>query len=79
MRQVGAEVLQKWRELVSEQTRSGQSAAKFCRERGISVWQFYGWKKRLVELETANFVSVELKPGPGMRFYRQEIVRLRYV
>jgi hypothetical protein len=37
--------------LVSEQTRSGQSAAKFCRERGISVWQFYGWKKRLVELE----------------------------
>jgi hypothetical protein len=65
MRQVGAEVWSKWRGLVSEQTRSGQSAAKFCRERGIRVWQFYDWKKRLVEAEAESFVSVELQPAEG--------------
>ena len=37
--------------------------AKFCRERGIRVWQFYEWKKRLVEAEAGSFVSVELKPA----------------
>lgn len=63
MRQAGAEVWAKWRGLVSEQTQSGQSAAKFCGERGIRVWQFYEWKKRLVEAEAGSFVSVELKPA----------------
>jgi hypothetical protein len=66
MRQVGAEEWAKWRGLVSEQTRSGQSAAKFCRERGIRIWQFYDWKKRLVEAEGASFVSVELKSADGL-------------
>ena len=63
MRQAGAEVWAKWRGLVSEQTQSGQSAAKFCGERGIRVWQFYEWKKRLVDSEGAKFVSVEVKPA----------------
>lgn len=63
MRQAGAEVCAKWRGLVSEQTQSGQSAAKFCRERGVRVWQFYEWKKRLVDAEARSFVSVELKPA----------------
>ena len=40
MREREPEVLKKWRGLVSEQTQSGQSAAKFCRERGLRVWQF---------------------------------------
>ena len=66
MRQAGAEVWAKWRGLVSEQTQSGQSAAKFCRERGVRVWQFYEWKKRLVEAEAASFVSIELKPAEGL-------------
>jgi hypothetical protein len=67
MRQAGAEVWAKWRGLVSEQTQSGQSAAKFCGERGIRVWQFYEWKKRLVEAEAGSFVSVELKPAARPR------------
>ncbi len=67
MRQAGAEVWAKWRGLVSEQTESGQSAAKFCGERGIRVWQFYEWKKRLVEAEAGGFVSVELKPAARPR------------
>jgi hypothetical protein len=63
MRELEPEVWTKWRGLVSEQTQSGRSAAKFCRERGLPVWQFYDWKKRLVEGEVAKFVSVEVKPG----------------
>lgn len=63
MRQAGAEVWAKWRGLISEQTESRESAAKFCRERGIPVWQFYDWKKRLVEAEAGSFVPVELKPA----------------
>jgi hypothetical protein len=66
MRQAGAEVWAKWRGLISEQTQSGQSAAKFCRERGVRVWQFYEWKKRLAEAEAASFVSVELKTAEGL-------------
>ena len=63
MRQPEAEAWTKWRGLVLEQTQSGQSAAKFCRERNLRVWQFYDWKKRLVEGEVAKFVSVEVKPA----------------
>ena len=39
----------KWRKLVSEQGRSGQSVAVFCRERGLCAPYFYAWKKRLRE------------------------------
>jgi hypothetical protein len=63
MRQPEAEAWTKWRGLVLEQTQSGQSAAKFCRERNLRVWRFYDWKKRLVEGEVAKFVSVEVKPA----------------
>ena len=63
MRELGAEVWTKWRGLVSEQAQSGQSAARFCSDRGLRVWQFYDWKKRLVEGEVAKFVSVEVNPA----------------
>jgi|SRR5580692_8074693 hypothetical protein len=63
MRELEAEVWTKWRGLVSEQAQSGQSAAKFCSDRGLRVWQFYEWKKRLVDSEGAKFVSVEVKPA----------------
>jgi len=36
-----------WRELVSEQARSGHGVTAFCRERGIRTASFYDWKKRL--------------------------------
>jgi hypothetical protein len=63
MRELEAEAWTKWRGLVSEQAQSGQSAAKFCSDRGLRVWQFYEWKKRLVDREVAKFVSVEVKPA----------------
>ena len=41
---------------------SGQSVAAFCRERNLRSGQFFAWKKRLREAETAKFVAVEIAP-----------------
>jgi hypothetical protein len=50
----------RWRGLVSEQVASGRSVGAFCGERGLRVWQFYEWKKRLRKPGAAAFVAVEL-------------------
>jgi len=60
MRRAGKEEWSKWRELVSEQVASGRSVAVFCRERGLRDWQFYDWKKRVRESESAKFIPVEV-------------------
>jgi hypothetical protein len=52
-----AETKAKWRALVSEQGESGLSVAAFCNQRGLRAWQFYEWKKRVKEPETASFVG----------------------
>ena len=72
MRELEAEVWTRWRGLVSEQAQSGQSAAKFCSDRGLRVWQFYEWKKRLRSSAAAPFIAVAVasteaasaQPGP---------------
>jgi transposase-like protein len=46
--------------LVVEQQQSGQSVAVFCRERGVKSGQFFAWKRKLREAETAQFVAVEV-------------------
>ena len=59
----------KWRKLVSEQERSGQGVAVFCRERRLCAPHFFAWKKRLRQAatvrqpqgnEAAQFVEVKL-------------------
>ena len=59
----------KWRKLVSEQVRSGQSVAAFCGERRLFAPHFFAWKKRLRQAatprqlqgdEAAQFVEVKL-------------------
>jgi hypothetical protein len=45
---------------VSEQVVGGKSIAAFSCERGLTVWPFYEWKKRLRQLEPAVFVTVEV-------------------
>ena len=62
MKQPSVEAWAKWRGLLSDQLESGQSAAAFCRERGLAVWVFYAWKKRVREGEAAKFVEVAVKP-----------------
>lgn len=36
-----------WQALVERQISSGMAATVYCREHGISIWQFRYWKKRL--------------------------------
>ncbi len=55
-----AEAKAKWRELVTEQSQSGQSVAAFCNQRGLRDWQFYEWKKRLREPAASEFVEVQV-------------------
>jgi hypothetical protein len=50
----------RWRGLLSEQLESGQSIARFCRDRGLPLWQFYEWKKRLRGAEVKPFVAVQV-------------------
>jgi hypothetical protein len=49
----------KWQKLISEQARSGQSVAAFCRERELGRSHFWWWKKRL-RTPLRKFVEVKL-------------------
>jgi transposase len=51
-----------WRERITEQGRSGLSVKEFCKERGISAWSFYDWRKRLREAGPLRFALVERGP-----------------
>jgi len=37
----------RWRRLIAEQERSGQSVREFAQEKGVSAWSLYGWRSRL--------------------------------
>jgi hypothetical protein len=37
----------RWRRLIAEQRRSGQSVREFAEEKGVSAWSLYGWRSRL--------------------------------
>jgi hypothetical protein len=56
----GREAWAKWRGLVSEQGRSGQSVAAFCRARGLCAPHFFAWKKRLSQATAEQFVEVRV-------------------
>jgi len=67
----------KWRRLVAEQARSGQTVIAFCRERGLCRPYFFVWKKRLRERPAARFLEVQVtERSPISRDSRIEI-RLR--
>ena len=38
-----------WAERIAAQQRSGISVKQFCRERGLTEYSFYAWRKRLQE------------------------------
>jgi transposase-like protein len=67
MKQFGAELWTKWRELVSDQSQSGQTVSALCRDRGLRDSLFYDWKKRIREGEAAKFVEVKLKEPSEQR------------
>src|ERR1039458_6327621 len=66
-----------WRELVSEQARSGQGVTAFCRERGIRTSSLYAWKKQLgvvderkaeVPMDRSSSAASKASSEPPMRF-----------
>ena len=60
----------KWRRLIAEQKESGQSAAAFCRTRGLREALFYYWKKQLPEVARLQFVEVQVaKPDWSQRHF----------
>ena len=47
-----------WRDRIAEQERSGLSVKQFCKERGVSEYSFYTWRKRLAKKEPVRFALV---------------------
>ena len=53
-----------WRARIAEQERSGLSVKQFCKERGLTAWSFYDWRKRLRESAApVRFALVERRSG----------------
>jgi hypothetical protein len=48
-----------WAERIAEQGRSGLSVKQFCKERGLTEYCFYAWRKRLRHKEPVRFALVE--------------------
>jgi hypothetical protein len=68
----------KWRRLVSEQARSGQTVKAFCRDRGLCRPYFFVWKKRLEEGAPAKFLEVQVtEHGPSAPADSSVEIRLR--
>ena len=55
----------KWRKLISQQAKSGQSVAAFCRERGLCAPHFFAWRKRLAQAVAQKFVEVKVAAPPA--------------
>ncbi len=52
-----------WQSQIAEQEKSGQSIRQFCRNRGISEFSFYTWRKRLSQERPVSFALVETMPA----------------
>src|ERR1700682_5999878 len=48
-----------WAERIAAQQRSGTSVKQFCKERGLTEYSFYAWRKRLQERGPVRFALVE--------------------
>ena len=38
---------EEWRQIIYRQQTSGMTVARYCRDRGVTEYSFYNWKKRL--------------------------------
>lgn len=48
-----------WAERIAAQQRSGISVKQFCKDRGLTEYSFYAWRKRLQESGPVRFALVE--------------------
>jgi transposase-like protein len=68
----------KWRRVVSEQSRIGQSVKAFCSEHGLCRPYFFVWKKRLEEDTPTKSLEVQVAgPGPSTPGDSSVEIRLR--
>jgi putative transposase len=51
--------VEEWAERIAAQQRSGISVKQFCKERGLTEYSFYAWRKRLREKGPVRFALVE--------------------
>jgi hypothetical protein len=51
-----------WAERIAEQGRSELSVKQFCKERKLSEYSFYAWRKRLRPKEPVRFALVDRGP-----------------
>ena len=51
-----------WAERIAAQRRSGISVKQFCKERGLTEYSFYAWRKRLQEIGPVRFALVDRSP-----------------
>ena len=50
---------EEWAERIAAQQRGGVSVKQFCKERGLTEWAFYAWRKRLQEKGPVRFALLE--------------------
>ena len=48
-----------WAARIAAQQRSGISVKQFCKERGLTEYSFYAWRKRLQKKEPVRFALVD--------------------
>jgi transposase len=48
-----------WADRIAAHQRSGMSVKQFCKERGLTEYSFYAWRKRLQEKGPVRFALVE--------------------
>jgi hypothetical protein len=78
MTERGKKAWAKWRRLISEQARSGQTVTAFCRERALCRPYFFVWKKRLRQSAVAKFLEVQVQePAPSAPADSRVEVRLQ--
>jgi len=49
--------------LIREQEQSGQTKKAFCRDQGVPIQTFYGWRKRKGRKGKPTFAEVEVASG----------------
>ena len=51
----------RWQQLVKKQSVSGLSGAEFCRQHDVKYASFMGWRKRLLQTQSADIATAPPK------------------
>jgi hypothetical protein len=63
-----------WSKVINEQEAAGQAVKAFCAERGLSLYNFYFWRRRLREAGASpRFALVRTKAAPAAAAHGPEL------